>query len=225
MCPEIWQSSSFKPLHHDLPFASETLDPVETLQPAQESWEALLKVARLFIFIICLLQQQPAVCVCVGVSFDLRHLPIYPCPSWGLMIVKMTVQLLSCSKSKIELSVKKNKTNICISFPDDVTMSCFSCTHISGRLISHFNASCTLVSRGQAFSVSEFFFYFCSSLTCACVTNPLPWVILPLLTCSLCTKPDFWQIKLFVWLFFYLNPGVVSHAFESSSLVPSYNNI
>lgn len=51
MCPEIWQSLGL------LPFVSETLEQVETLQPAQEGQEALLNVARLFIFIIRLLQQ------------------------------------------------------------------------------------------------------------------------------------------------------------------------
>lgn len=94
MCPEIWQSSGFKPLHHYLPFVSETLEPVETLQPVQEVPKALLNVARLFIFIIRLLQQQQCVCVCVGVSFKFRH--FYLCPLLGLMLYIMSEKNENC---------------------------------------------------------------------------------------------------------------------------------
>lgn len=50
-----------------LPFVPEPLEPAETSQPAQEGLEALLNVARAFIFIIRLLQQQQCVheCVCL----------------------------------------------------------------------------------------------------------------------------------------------------------------
>lgn len=65
MCPEIWQRSAFQRFRHDLPFVSEPLEPVKTSQPVQEVPEALLNVARLFIFIMQLLQQQQ----CVFVSF------------------------------------------------------------------------------------------------------------------------------------------------------------
>lgn len=65
-CAEIWHRSGSKLFHSLLPFVSESLEPVEALQPAWEGQEALLNVAILFFFIICLLQQQQ--CVCVGVS-------------------------------------------------------------------------------------------------------------------------------------------------------------
>lgn len=54
-CPEIWQNSGLKLLHSLLPFLSETLEPVKTLQPVQEVQDALLNVAGLFIFRIRLL--------------------------------------------------------------------------------------------------------------------------------------------------------------------------
>lgn len=50
-----------------LPFVPEPLEPAETSQPAQEGLEALLNVARAFIFIIRFLQQQQCVHECVSV--------------------------------------------------------------------------------------------------------------------------------------------------------------
>lgn len=45
------------------------------------------------------------------------------------------------------------------------------------------------------------------------------WICLPLLTVYLCTKPVFWLVKIKL----LLNLCVLSHAFESSALVLSYN--
>lgn len=51
-----------------LPFVSETLQPVQALQPAQEGTQAAFDVVRLLIIVIIrLLQKQPSgwVCVCM----------------------------------------------------------------------------------------------------------------------------------------------------------------
>lgn len=70
MCPEMWVTQVHATAALFLPFVSETLQPVETLQPAQEGAQAAFNVVRLLvIFIIRLLQekQQPSgrVCVCM----------------------------------------------------------------------------------------------------------------------------------------------------------------
>lgn len=56
----MWRHSGFTPLQPLLPFVSETLQPVEAPQPAEEGTQAALKVVRLLVgFIVRLLQEQP----------------------------------------------------------------------------------------------------------------------------------------------------------------------
>ena len=87
---DIWQNSGVKPTHSLLPFVSETLDPIEPTQPAQEGWETLLNVGRLLIFIICLLQQH--VCVIKHLVTSNIHilalLPVHPVMTSGSFFVR-----------------------------------------------------------------------------------------------------------------------------------------